>query len=68
MGGELMLLFGTTLNPTGVEDTTQEAEFGANSQKLWATFARELASGTELKVGFAKVCRLRWKQFDKVSI
>lgn len=39
------LLFGTTLNLTGVEDTAQEAEFGEYLQKMWATFAREPASG-----------------------
>jgi hypothetical protein len=36
MGVELTLLFGTTLNLIGLEDTAQEAEFGANSQRLWA--------------------------------
>jgi hypothetical protein len=58
MGVELTLLFGTTLNFIGVEDTAQEAEFGANPQRLWAW---KQASGLELKVSFAKVCRLRWK-------
>jgi hypothetical protein len=58
MGVELTLLFGTTLNLIGLEDTAQEAEFGANSQRLWAW---EQASGLELKVSFAKVRRLRWR-------
>jgi hypothetical protein len=47
-------LFGTTLNLTGVEDTAQEAEFGVNLQKMYATFARELVSGLNSRLALPK--------------
>lgn len=57
-GSELTLLFGTTLSFTGVEDTTQEAEFGEYLQKMWATFAKGPASGLRSRLALPKYASL----------
>jgi hypothetical protein len=54
MGGELTLLFGTTLHLTGMVDTAREAEFGANSQKLWVRLRGSQQVGLNSRLALPK--------------